>query len=158
MAIEGGDRFSMALDASGRVWVWGFDDVLGNFGTGNREPTLVQFEPGVVLTSISAFAGANHRLALDSLGQLWAWGAANNFGKLGNGSEEKSSIPVKVDQSAWDGARAVQMAVGNLNTLALDENGRLWVWGRLGLNGQPTASSTPVRVDDSALGDDPWRP
>ena len=51
---------------------------------------------GKTISQISA--GGEHSLALDSEGQIYAWGG-NYYGELGNGDTTDSNTPVKVDAS-----------------------------------------------------------
>ena len=45
---------------------------------------------------VKIVAIGNHSLALDSHGQLWAWGD-NTFGQLGNGTSTSSSLAIMVN-------------------------------------------------------------
>jgi alpha-tubulin suppressor-like RCC1 family protein len=163
-----GGATSYALDDLGRVWVWGSNENVGLGDGSTREEVEWRSLPGLVQlpedTRISAIAssGGDFALALDETGQLWSWGR-NMFGQLGDGTEEMRPVPVKVDQSALGDATIISMAAGLRHTLALDSLGRLWAWGNgccgvLGTRDSRESRSTPVRVDDSALGDDPWVP
>jgi hypothetical protein len=40
-------------------------------------------------------AGGNHTAAIKKDGTLWAWGC-NDFGELGNGTNENSNTPVQI--------------------------------------------------------------
>ncbi|MDD2510381.1 MAG: DUF3048 domain-containing protein [Syntrophomonas sp.] len=50
----------------------------------------------VGLSDIVAISGYRHCMSLDAQGKVWAWGN-NDYGQLGNGSTEYSSVPVEVD-------------------------------------------------------------
>jgi hypothetical protein len=65
---------------------------LGNGNTtGSSVPVHVMDLTGVVAVA----AGSLHSLALDSNGNVWAWGA-NGSGQLGDGTTTDSSVPVQV--------------------------------------------------------------
>jgi alpha-tubulin suppressor-like RCC1 family protein len=165
---------SFALDRSGRVWAWG-ENPFGFLGDGGAviswenngvpyrlSPELVQIPPVVAITKITASPNGPFAFALDAGGQLWGWGY-NNGGQLGNGTTSSTSTPVQVDQSALEGAEIISMAAGDYHAIALDGEGRLWSWGMntYGELGDGTITryrSTPVRVDDSAVGETPWLP
>ncbi len=162
---SGSGSASLALDESGRVWAWG-QNVEGILGPGAPEyrlsPGRVQLPEELLITRIAASVGA-FAFALDDTGQLWGWGN-NDGGQMGIGSRSPDlpSAPTRVDQTALGAAKVVSMATGYLHALALDSEGRLWAWGWNGFgalgNGTGQHAFTPERVDDSALGDDPWRP
>ncbi|MGG7464201.1 putative Ig domain-containing protein [Plantibacter sp. YIM 135347] len=75
---------------------------------------------------------------------LFEDGTASAFGlgrdgSLGNGSTEDSDVPVAV--SVPDGRRFTSIASGGLHTIAIDQDGALWAWGRntlgeLGIGGE----------------------
>ncbi len=83
--ISAGDGHVLALKSDHSVWAWGFNQSgqLGNGSTVNSSvPVQVSFPAGVQLVGVSA--GLAHSMALDSDGNLWAWGHNGN-GELGNG-------------------------------------------------------------------------
>jgi len=89
--------------------------------------------------------GSDHSLAIckDSIAQTWGW---NSNGELGNGTFNKSNIPVTV--SFLTGIIAV---TGGWNhSLALKSDGTVWSWGwnqagQLG-DGTNTDSNIPMQV------------
>jgi alpha-tubulin suppressor-like RCC1 family protein len=72
------------------------------------------------VTAISV--GADHCLALDASGWVWAWGLNNN-GQLGQSDNLKRLSPVRV---GW-GATAI--AAGLFHSMALVGDSRIWAWG-----------------------------
>jgi len=87
-----------ALDSSGRVWSWGdgadskLDNKLGKDGTISQN----QLPPIRVISNIVKVAGNNENCyALDSSGQIWAWGRGS-YGQLGNGTTTDSTVPIQV--------------------------------------------------------------
>jgi Regulator of chromosome condensation (RCC1) repeat len=103
-------------------------------------------QPNTRITRIAA--GARHSLAIDSRGNVWAWGA-NESGELGIGITSDSRAPVRVHFP--DGTpRIVMIAAGGAHSLAVDANGNLWAWGsnrrgQLGI-GTEMDSHVPARV------------
>ena len=158
--IAAGFQHSLALDDQGRLWAWGRNGS-GQLGDGTTTQRLI---PAAVAffnydlegaRVVSVAAGFSHSLALDDQGRLWAWGM-NMSGQLGDGTGTNRYTPVAVDLSALGGAEVVAVAAGRSNSLALDDQGRLWAWGwniygPLG-DGTTTLRPVPVAVDLSALG------
>ena len=100
-SVVAGLDHAVALDSSGRIWVWG-DDVEGDLGVNISDipdapgscqattgapctttPLLVNTQPGVTFTSVAA--SASYSAAVDSSGRIWTWGT-NNDGALGLGA------------------------------------------------------------------------
>jgi len=164
----GGAGENIALRSDGTVWTWGWASagVLGNgHGVAMLDPDmqyneLVPFEvlgPGGVghLTGIVAIAGGErHNVALDSAGEVWAWGW-NGFGQLGNGftvdldvnaTDSMCTTPMKIP--SFTSVRAI--ATRGYHTLALKNDGTVWAWGynasgRLG-DGTTTDRHSPTQV------------
>jgi len=159
-AIAAGDEHSLALKEDGTVWAWG-SKRYGQLGDGESSWTsskvpvqvITDSETGAALTDIKAIAaGDKHSLALKEDGTVWAWGK-NNYGQLGNGSTEESSIPVQVMVDPEIGTVLTDVkaiAAGQGHSFALKNDGTLWAWGwngnaQLG-NGSTVDSSAPVQV------------
>jgi hypothetical protein len=144
-AIAAGLNFSLAVDANGRVWSWG-DKLDGPLGLDlNMLPVPVVVPSGMVLPITSVAAGDRTAYALDSSGQVWAWGN-NDGGQLGDGTTTLSATPVKV---ALPVAATAIAASSHGNTgadapAALDSSGHAWAWG----NYHPTGhtSTLPIQV------------
>ena len=94
--------------------------------------------------------GANHSLAIDADGQLFAWGDNSN-GQLGNGTGLDTNVPVAVSTAAFPAAtRFIAVAAHSNTSLALASNGQLYSWGnnangQLG-DGSNVNRATPVEV------------
>ena len=110
---------------------------------------------GKTISQISAAAGSGHSLALDSEGQIYAWGG-NYRRQLGNGGTTSSNTPVKVDTSGVLAGKTIsQISAGGAHSLALDSEGQIYAWGAnysglLG-NGDTTDSNTPVQTNFSNM-------
>jgi alpha-tubulin suppressor-like RCC1 family protein len=109
IAIAAGESHSMALAADGTIFCWG-DNNYNQCGNGKgtwdygdhpyaHELTPVKvlgFNAKGYLSNITAIsAGYWHCLALDSSGQIWAWGEGL-FGKLAIGTQYNKSTPYPV--------------------------------------------------------------
>ncbi len=142
--VSAGSRFSLALQAGGKVYAWGFNGhgQLGNEGEiGTGTPTAIENLGGVTAVA----AGANHSLALLSNGTVEAWGDGES-GQLGDNKTTDSEVPVAVS-----GLSSVkEVAAGEEHSLALLEDGTVMAWGnnevgQLG-TGNLQKHDTPVPV------------
>jgi alpha-tubulin suppressor-like RCC1 family protein len=80
------DGHALALLADGRVFAWGFNEY-GQCGFGTDTPAEPAPGPvtGLPPNVVAIGAGANHSLALDAAGNVWAWGN-NSAGQLNDGT------------------------------------------------------------------------
>jgi alpha-tubulin suppressor-like RCC1 family protein len=124
-AVAAGDSHSLAIDVNGNVWAWG-DDAYGQLGRG---ATLAVTVPTVVpglsnIVQVSA-AGAGTSLALDSSGNVWAWGL-NYHGQLGDGTNANRSSPVLL--TAVQNVKMVAKS-STWTSMVLKQDGTVWAWG-----------------------------
>jgi len=100
--------------------------------------------------------GAHHSLALDSSGNVWAWGDNTNA-ELGIGNTTNQTDPVKItiDSLGNSFTNVIAIYAGGTETGwmsgALKSDGTVWVWGAVsdGVRGNNTAGGTtsrPVQV------------
>jgi len=148
-AVAGGTYHSLFLQRNGEVFAWG-QNLAGQLGTGsiNTLPVPSPAKP-VGLPPIKAIAaGQTHSLALDTDGDVWAWGK-NDFGQVGLGTVGGTvTAPTRV--SGLSGIQAIA-ANGNFS-LALGQDGRVWAWGQnasgqIGTGSTSTAEATPRQVN-----------
>jgi alpha-tubulin suppressor-like RCC1 family protein len=152
-AIATGTYHSLALDNAGNVWAWG-QNTNGQLGISsfdmsrNVPEKLIHFPPNTRIIAIAG--GGGHSLALDSGGNVWAFGA-NMIGQLGNGQNIDQHGPTLTTFPAGT-PRIVAIAAGGSHSLALDANHNVWAWGNNG-NGQlgnqapGVPSNVPVRAN-----------
>ena len=159
--MAAGLEHKMLLDNEGQLWSWG-DNSKGQLGTGVSNSSSENFIPRRVdmpdlsserITHIAA--GGDHSIALDNNAKLWAWGD-NTYGQLGNGSNNYDK-PEPVDMTAMsiEDFDIVSIAVGREHSLALDDKGVVWSWGRnnngqLGI-GNRVNKTTPIKTDLSKI-------
>ncbi|RKG74727.1 hypothetical protein D7W82_37590 [Corallococcus sp. CA049B] len=72
-------------------------------------------------------AGAYHSLAVRTDGVVWSWGQ-NTDGQLGRGVT--SAVPQATPLPITLPRRMTAVAAGSGHSLALDETGHVWAWGR----------------------------
>lgn len=152
VAVAAAHLHTLALHASGRVYVWGYEVNGGTLGLGAPQPRpvllpkLVRKKDRAPLDGIVAIAaGYSVSLALDARGGVWAWGG-NREGQLGNGSTSELvayAAPVKSPSGHGRLDQIAMVAAGQNHALALGRDGTVYAWG-FGTSGQ--------------LGDGPARP
>ena len=149
-AIAGGAFYSLALDSAGNVWAWG-SNCRGQLGISsfdanrNTPVKLTNFPPNTRIVAIAA--GGEHSLALDSAGNVSAWGS-NTLGQLGNGQnlDQFGPTPTIFPNGT---PRILSISAGGSHNLAVDADHNVWAWGvngqgQLG-NPQFASSNLPVR-------------
>jgi alpha-tubulin suppressor-like RCC1 family protein len=146
VAIAAGAYHTCALTSAGAGLCWGENShgELGN-GTNNHSSTPVAV-PDLSGGFAAIAAGKGHACALSSAGAVQCWGD-NEFGQLGNGTNNNSRTPVAVSRLS---SGIVAIAAGDFHTCALTNTGAAQCWGEntygaLG-NGKTANSSTPVAV------------
>ena len=130
---DAGKNHFVILKDDGSVWTWG-DHSYGQLGANastTTNPRPVQKQDGNrLLKVVSIAAGGDHTVALDSDGAVWTWGR-NTYGQLGHSAGlTKNEKPEKVTASNM--GKIVAIAAGDHHTLAVNENGQVWAWGKNG--------------------------
>jgi alpha-tubulin suppressor-like RCC1 family protein len=126
-----GDSVTMIVDTLGRLWVWGLN-AQGQLGIGSSEPFIA--EPTRVAGALADLrirqvaVGLMHTLAVTDDGSVYAWGS-NNFGQLGKGDRLPTTVPVLIPSESFDGRVVIAVAAGDNHSIALTDNGALYVWG-----------------------------
>ena len=175
VAVAAGSDFSVVMKADGTVWQWGYNrdsepqavdisgvtaiaagqtDILAVKDDGTVWQWYLNEQPAQVpgLTDIVRVSGGNgHCLALDSHGDVYAWGN-NHRGQLGDGTTESRDAPVQVSGLAG----IVDVAAGTIHSLAAGADGTVYAWGcnsygELG-NGEMLSMSTEPQVVQSLTG------
>ena len=115
-------------------------------------------ENGIFLTVvIKVTAGTGHDLILRGDGTVWALGD-NNYGQLGDGTLVSRAGPVQVIINPDTGeplTDIVEIAAGNLYSVALKKDGTVWLWGTMAsqLDGfQMTSKFAVQALNDSISG------
>jgi alpha-tubulin suppressor-like RCC1 family protein len=134
-----------AVKTSGQIWAWGSgsDGKLGNGTTAGSNSPVREICSATNWCQVSA--SCFHTTAINTSGELWAWG--NNVNAtFGDGTVTASCSPVREFCSATDWC---QVSARCIHTTAIKTSGELWAWGhgadgRLG-TGTTQCSCSPVR-------------
>lgn len=150
-AVAGASLTNIALDKYGRLWRWGF----GGSGIAGDNSATQSLTPKCVCGAIKTFCkisgGQVHAAVLDQYGRAWSWGG-NSSGQLGDNSTTNKCTPVSVRGAV---KTFCEIASGNLHSIAIDKNGKLWAWGstiagQLGNNSTTASASTPIAVSGAS--------
>jgi alpha-tubulin suppressor-like RCC1 family protein len=139
------------------AWGDGGNGQLGNGTTISSSVPVPTTTTGALLgkTVVTIAAGSFHTVARTSDGKLFAWGF-NRYGQLGDGTVTDRTTPVAVVMSgALAGKSVTAIDAGEIHTVALSSDAKLFAWGRNG-NGQlgdgtTTNRTTPVAVNMSGV-------
>jgi alpha-tubulin suppressor-like RCC1 family protein len=119
-----------AITSAGALYSWGYngDGQLGDGGTTNA--TIATLRAGGTLagkTITKVFGGPNYAMAIDSAGNLHAWGTNTTYGQLGNGTLSNQFTPV---QSVTGGVSDVYIGQYDYNiTYIKKTDNSLWTCG-----------------------------
>jgi alpha-tubulin suppressor-like RCC1 family protein len=136
-----GSSQAYAIDSRGRLWGWGLNtgQRLGvqSSLTTVREP--LQVSPGQTFRSVNTDGGSTY--AIDTAGQLWAWGF-NGDGQLGVGY---SSAPITIPTAIASSVDFASVDTIGGSAVAISTAGRLYAWGESGRagNGSTGYTKTP---------------
>ncbi len=117
-----GERHSLAIDQSDKLWAWG-DNSVAQLGDGTSTDSSVPVSPdGQGSNWVKVAIGANNSAAIRADGALFVWGS-NYYGQLGDGSTT-ASLTMKQIAGTWS-----DVAVGQGHVVAVKSTGELWAWG-----------------------------
>lgn len=117
---------TLLLKSDGTVWSVG-QGTFGQHGDGTSgagavKTTLTQVPGLPTIRQIAAISATV--LALDSAGEVWAWGQ-NSAGQTGQTPFVNTTVPTKVPGLT----NVAQIACSAFSGFALDTNGDVWSWG-----------------------------
>ena len=159
------------IDEYGRLWTWGANTSgeTGN-GTSSGVPVCISDDEtemlyGVEIKDIefsdSYYADSltqHHVIAVDTNNRLWAWGGKSYYGEAGATSSVPIFNPQRMDATYNEHFeynlkfKEVISSASNNNKFAIDDEGRVWVWGdnynnSLGINNSQNRIITPTVLD-----------
>lgn len=150
-----GGRHSCGLDAGGRVWCWGANDV-GQLGSGDQAPSTTPRAVELPSAALDVRTLFDHTCALLADATLWCWGA-NVEGQLGQGDQypgQARSLPVQVGTNRdW-----TFVATGQGHSCGIRAPGTLFCWGRNtdGELGQGNTQDAELRSPTQVGSDSDW--
>jgi alpha-tubulin suppressor-like RCC1 family protein len=144
--FAGHNIHKVGIRTDGTIWGWGYNgngELAQTLGALTNRSSPVQIGTANNWTDI--VTGSATTFALNSLGQLWAWGY-NGDGRLGDTTTISRSSPVQL----MAGTSFVLVKARAAGALALDTLGKLWTWGTndQGQLGDSTTvnKSSPIQV------------
>ncbi len=147
--IAPGGSHTCALDAAGKAWCWGANN-LGAVGVGAIGGVFFIAQPvSGNLTFSSISSGMNHTCAQTVAGVAYCWGS-NTHGQLGDGTNSDRGSPTPVSTALVFTSISAGGDAGSGHTCALTAAGAAHCWGRnfagqLGDN-STTDKNVPVAV------------
>jgi alpha-tubulin suppressor-like RCC1 family protein len=147
--IDVGYCFALALDREGRVWGWGMNHLYqlgqGSGSTSINLPVQIPMPGGMKATKISG--RGNHGMALLEDGTVAAWGW-NDHAQIGNDTQTSNNggVPSAVRAIFPVGTpKIVDIAAAGYQSLAVDETGKVWYWGRSDFGGSTVVKKPAAR-------------
>ncbi|KAK0179955.1 hypothetical protein PV327_005649 [Microctonus hyperodae] len=155
IAVACGSHHSLALTEDGEVYGWG-QNTCGQVGSGisTNQNTPRKINSGLTGKKIvQIYCGQTSSMAVTNNGEVYAWGN-NSVGQLGIGSYINQLSPQRV--TGLVGVVIEKVVCGYSHTMALTDEGDLYVWGgngygQLGL-GTKSNACQPVKLSIPEMG------
>ena len=130
--VSCGEKHVFALTESGVVYAWGSNEH-GRLGIGDKDckekTTPYQMPPHPQAKIVDIHAGHRHSACLDAMGRMYTWGCGGN-GRLGHGISDDQYTPKQVlSKHLTKRQRVKSIQCGHMHTSAIDETGKLFLWG-----------------------------
>jgi alpha-tubulin suppressor-like RCC1 family protein len=121
---------ALALAEDGLVYAWGENEARALLGNPDIErellPKLIEALRCVRVSSVAVAAERSYAVA--DTGELWAWGVEReNLGSLRHGERRNCLLPKPIE--SLRGVKVDAVASGERHTLALADDGSVYVWG-----------------------------
>jgi hypothetical protein len=129
-SMGAGYNIAGAIDSANNLWMWG-SNTTGEFGDGTTTSSNLPrkiTKPVGMGTLVDIELGVTNTLALNSAGEVWAWGR-DDVGQRGNGPgvTPTPTPPTKVVFPV--GVVIREINAGTFSSVAVDTQNRLWRWG-----------------------------
>lgn len=161
-----------AIDASGRLWTWGYEGDNGILGYGrgiqyDENNNYVSSRKNWVSTPTCISALDNNKLnetklvqvsapyynvagAVDEDGNIWLWGDSGPFGYSSYNPIPPTKFKYNL-KAYYEIPKFVKVAAGEYHSVGIDTDGRVWAWGyngnaNLGKGDRNGSSQIPVLV------------
>ena len=154
------------VDEYGKVWMWGYGEhgELGNGSTSNSNTPIcisddetenlfnIEIKDLEISSSADNYNSNNHVVALDSENRIWSWGGKSYCGESGSYSDNYITEPQLVPgiynahlEYNLKFSKVFSGHDGNGGSkFAVDEEGRLWTWGKSIFNSSQTIVTPTV--------------
>ncbi|ETV79080.1 hypothetical protein, variant [Aphanomyces astaci] len=133
------------------LYVWGKNCALDLAATEREKtvvyPTLMEHFGSDVVTDYAA--GDNHALAVTEFGDVYSWGRGKD-GELGHG-EPREDLPIPVKVKGLQEHIVVNVACGNIHSMATTITGHVYMWGLLHDEVLANNHGTPDDVSSSGM-------
>lgn len=124
------------------MWTWGMTllepDSTGHVSVGSKEelqaackPTPFQV-PGLKNVKVIVTEDTGHTVFVKEDGTVWSWGYVN-LGRLGDGSQIYDMTYTRTPVQAKNLGNVKMVAASDSSSIALKNDGTVWVWGNNGL-------------------------
>ncbi|KAL1888042.1 hypothetical protein Sste5346_009840 [Sporothrix stenoceras] len=163
-ALATGSNHILALDTKGKLFTWGCPEqnqlgrrcVQRDIKESALRPGGVGFKRGVHVAKIAC--GSYHSFALDTKGQVYAWGL-NNFGQLnveqGAGDTDATVLNATVIEGL-EGHKVADIDGGEHHSVACTADGKLFTWGRI--DGHQLGFEKSFFTEENAIFDEYGKP
>lgn len=127
--IACGSYHSIVIDNTGKLYAFG-NNMYGQLGIESSDNSIpIEVASLSTKNIINIACGSYHTLALDSTGQVYAWGC-NKGDQLGNGNYIDSVVPIT--PIPLKNKDIVAISSGHGHNIAIDNVGKLYTWGHNG--------------------------
>jgi alpha-tubulin suppressor-like RCC1 family protein len=150
--VSAGWSHTIALTSSGRVYTWG-RGADGQLGVGCCGNVLSPIAVNLQIPIVSIGTGFYHTFAIANNGVIFAWGD-NRSGQLGDGTTNIRVRPTVVYmQGIASGSTVQKITGGQLHSVAITNDGRIYAWGDNSLgqlgDGSTLSRYIPIPVFDA---------
>lgn len=148
--ISSNRAHTLGVRANGTLWAWG-SNYNSKLGDGTNQNRLTPTQIGSATNWEKVSTGKHQSLGLKSDGTIWGWGL-NISGALGLGISGTYNTPTQIGtDNDWVD---ITSGPGSIHTLALKNNGKLYVFGGtwsggsgcLGLGPNINVANFPVQI------------
>ncbi|MCL2380442.1 MAG: hypothetical protein FWC64_02480 [Treponema sp.] len=160
-SVNAGDRFTIAIDSAGQLWVWGRNELgqLGQSSPLHEEAPVTPYQgqgAGNRWNYINSMT--NHSVVMSREGRLFVFGS-NALGQFGNGFAVADHVPGIMMVSVMEDRSFLFANVGGRSSMAVDASGMLYAWGdnefhqlglgtrRMGKDALPPSLNLPEEVN-----------
>ncbi|HPS31502.1 MAG TPA: hypothetical protein PLZ43_14700, partial [bacterium] len=154
-AIAAGNYHTCGIRTDDKLYCWGYN-IIGQLGNGTSgiisDMYIIPTKTGDDSWS-AIVAGGDHTCGIrKSDSKLYCWGR-NDYGEIGDGTEEAKNIPIKIGDDRW-----LAIAAGSNHTCGIKSDSTLYCWGKnvYGQLGDETDGYGTEKLVPTKIGNDTW--